>query len=66
MVHSSTLVNTNDGEHLTYGGFSLGEIIHFGRLEFIADCFSDLSLSLRGSDLGIVFVGETHSGSPSQ
>jgi hypothetical protein len=66
MVHSSTLIVTNDGEHLTCGGFSLGEIIHFGSLEFIADCFSDLSLSLRGSDLGIIFMGETHSGSPSQ
>jgi hypothetical protein len=35
MVHSSTLIVTTEGEHLTCGGFSLGETVHFGSLEFI-------------------------------
>jgi hypothetical protein len=39
MVHSSTLTITTDSERLTCGGFSLGETIHFGSLEFIANCF---------------------------
>jgi hypothetical protein len=31
---------------------------------FIADCFGNLSLSPKGSDSGIVFVGMTRSGWP--
>jgi hypothetical protein len=52
MVHSSTLAVTTDGEHLIRGGFSLGETVHFGSLEFIVDCFSSMSLSPKGSNLG--------------
>jgi hypothetical protein len=54
-----------DGERLMCGGFSLSETIHFGSLEFIADCFSGLSLSPKGSNSGAIFVGTTRSGSPS-
>jgi hypothetical protein len=42
-----------------------GETIHSRKLEFIADRFDNLSLSLEGIDSGIVFVGMTQSGSPS-
>jgi hypothetical protein len=49
MVHSSMLIVAIDGERLTYGGFSLGETIFFGSLEFIADCFVGLTLSHRGA-----------------
>jgi hypothetical protein len=46
-------------------GFPLSETIHFGSLEFIADCFGGLSLSLKGGDSSDIFVGTTHDGSPS-
>jgi hypothetical protein len=39
------LVVATDGERLTCGGFSLGEIVSFVSLEFIADCFGGLTLS---------------------
>jgi hypothetical protein len=60
MVHSSTLTITTDSERLTCGDFSLGETIHFGSLEFIANCFGGLSLSPKGSDSGAIFVEMTH------
>jgi hypothetical protein len=63
MVHSSALAVATDGERLMCSGFSLGDTVHFGSLEFIADCFGGLSLSPKGSDLGAIFVGTTHSGS---
>jgi hypothetical protein len=65
MVHPSMLIVTNDGEHLTCNGISLGETIHFGRLEFIADCFGSLSFSPKGNDSCTVFMGMACSGSPS-
>jgi hypothetical protein len=46
MVRSSTLVVTTDGEHLGCGGFSLGESVRFGSLEFIVDCFFGNQASL--------------------
>jgi hypothetical protein len=49
MVPSSALTISADSEHLLCGGFSLCETIHFGRLEFITDCFGGLSLSRRGA-----------------
>jgi hypothetical protein len=64
MVYPSMLVVTTDGEHLTCGGFSLGEIVCFGSLEFIADCFDSLSLSPNGNDSSIVFMEMSHTGSP--
>jgi hypothetical protein len=57
MVHSSTLVITADGKHLTCIGFSLGKTVHFGSLEFITDCFGSLSLSPKGNDPVAIFVG---------
>jgi hypothetical protein len=65
MVHSSALTVTTDNEHMPCDGFSLGETVHFGSLEFITDCFSGLSLSPKGSDPDAIFMGTTHSGSPS-
>jgi hypothetical protein len=65
MGHSSTLVVTTDGEHLTSGGFSLSKIVHFGSLEFITDCFGSLSLSPKGNDSGVIFGEMARSGSPS-
>jgi hypothetical protein len=65
MVHSSTLAISTDAEHLTCGGFSLGETIRFGSLQFITNCFGGLSLSPRRNDLGAPLMGLTHSGQPS-
>jgi hypothetical protein len=48
MVHSSTLAVATDGERLTSGNFSLSETVPFGSLDFITDCFGDLSLSPKG------------------
>jgi hypothetical protein len=48
MVHSSTLAIATDGERLTSGNFSLSETVPFGSLDFITDCFGDLSLSPKG------------------
>jgi hypothetical protein len=39
MVHASMLTVAIDGECLTWDGFSLGESVLFGSLEFIVDCF---------------------------
>jgi hypothetical protein len=48
MVHSSMLIVSTIRERLMYGDFSLGEIVCFGSLEFIADFFGCLSLSPGG------------------
>jgi hypothetical protein len=45
MVPSSVFAITTGGERLSCDGFSLGETISFGSLEFIADRFDGLSLS---------------------
>jgi hypothetical protein len=65
MVHSSMLIVSTIRERLMYGDFSLGEIVCFGSLEFIADFFGCLSLSPGGGDSDAIFIGMTCSGSPS-
>jgi hypothetical protein len=57
MVHSPKLIVITDGEHLTGVSFTHGETIHFGRLEFFADCFGNPSLSDEGKVSGVVFMG---------
>jgi hypothetical protein len=47
MVHSSALTIFDDGEHLMCCGFSLGETVRIGILEFIIDCLV-VSVSLLG------------------
>jgi hypothetical protein len=64
MVHSSTITIRADSEHLTCGGFSLGETVCLESFEFIADYFGSLSLSPRRGDLGVAFMGSTCSGTP--
>jgi hypothetical protein len=54
-----------DSERLLCGGFSLGETIPIGSLDFIVDYFGGLSLSPKRSNPCTVFMGSTHSGSPS-
>jgi hypothetical protein len=65
MVHSSALAVSNDVERLMCAGFSLGETICFGSLEFIINCFGGLSLSPKGCDPGTALMGTTCNGSPS-
>jgi hypothetical protein len=62
MVPSFVLAVSIDGERLTCGGFYLSKIIHFWSLQFITDCFRDLSLSPRRNDLDAGFMGSTRSG----
>jgi hypothetical protein len=62
MVPSSAIAIGGDGEHLTCDGFSLGETVHLGNFEFIADYFGGLSLSHRRGDEGTTFMGSTRSG----
>jgi hypothetical protein len=65
MVPSSTITIAADGERLTCGGFSLGEIVHLGSFEFITGYFGGMSRSPRRSDSGAGFMGSTHSRTPS-
>jgi hypothetical protein len=65
MVHSPKHTVIADSQHQTSIGFTHGETIHFGNVEFITDHFGSLILSDKGNDLGAVFVGMAHSGSPS-
>jgi hypothetical protein len=65
MVHSSAFTVSTDGERLTCGGYSLGEIVRSGSLEFIADCFNGVSLSPRRNNSSTAFMGSTHNGPPS-
>jgi hypothetical protein len=62
MVPSSSITITADGEHLACGGFSLGEPVCLGNLEFIDDYFVGLSLSPRRGNEGTVFVGSNCGG----
>jgi hypothetical protein len=62
IVPSFVITVVADGERLTCGGFSIGEIDRFGNFEFIADYFDSLSLSSRRGDTGSAFMGSTHSG----
>jgi hypothetical protein len=65
MVPSSVLTITADSERMSCDGFSLGETIRFGNLEFITDYFSDLSFCPRKDGSDVVIMGSTHSGPPS-
>jgi hypothetical protein len=65
MVLSFVITVATNGECLTCGAFSLGDIVHLGNFEFIAHYFSGLSLSPRRSDSGTAFMGSTRSGTPS-
>jgi hypothetical protein len=61
MVHSSALVVSTYDKHLTCDGFSLGETIHFGHLDFITNGFGGLSLSPSGNDSCATFMGSPRS-----
>jgi hypothetical protein len=65
MVPSSVLAVSTNSERLTCDDFSLGEIIRFGSIEFITDCFGGLSLSPWRNDSDDAFMDSTHSGVPS-
>jgi hypothetical protein len=65
MVHSSKLTFVANGNDLTDNGFTPGETICFGSLEFTIDRCENLSLSPDGNDSGVVFIGMVHNRSPS-
>jgi hypothetical protein len=49
MVPTSVITDTINSERLTCGGFSLGEMVCLGNIEFITDYFSGMSLSPGGA-----------------
>jgi hypothetical protein len=65
MVYSLKLTFVANGNNSTSVELTPGETIWFGSLEFTIDHFSNLSLSLKGNDSGVVFIGMVHSGPPS-
>jgi hypothetical protein len=65
MVPSSVLAIAADNERLSCGGFSLSKTIHFGILEFIANCFGGLSLSSMGDGLDAIIIGPARGRPPS-
>jgi hypothetical protein len=65
MLHSPKLAVIDNNKHQIDVGFTLGETIHIGSMEFIADHFGSLSLSDKGNVSSVMFVGMAHSGSPS-
>jgi hypothetical protein len=62
MVPSFAITIATDGERLTCSGFSLGDTVHLGNFEFIADYFDGLSFAPRRGDTVATFMGSTHSG----
>jgi hypothetical protein len=62
MVLSSAITIVANGERLTCNGFSLGETVHLGNFEIIADYFGSLSFSPRRGDIDATFMGSSHSG----
>jgi hypothetical protein len=62
IVSSSAIAVAANGEWLMCVEFSLGETIHLGNFEFIADYFGGLSLSPRRDDARDTFKVSTHSG----
>jgi hypothetical protein len=65
MVHLPKPTIIIAGSNLFSIELACGETIRFGSLEFIADCFDNLSISPEGIDLGTIFMGMAHSGSQS-
>jgi hypothetical protein len=65
LVHSPKPTLVANGSNLAGVGFTVGETICFGSLEFITVRIGNLSLSPEENDSGAVFIGMVHSRSPS-
>jgi hypothetical protein len=65
MVPSPKLSFITNDNNPTSVDLAPGSTIHFGGLEFIADRLAHLSLSPQKRDLGAMFIGMVHNGSPS-
>jgi hypothetical protein len=65
MVPSSVLAIAANSECLSCSGFSLGETIRFGSLEFIINRFGGLSLSPMGDGSNAIVMGSTCGEPPS-
>jgi hypothetical protein len=66
MVPASVLAVAVNGEGLSCDVFSLGETIHFGRLNFITDRFHGGSLSPMGDGSSAAIMDSTRGGTLSQ
>jgi hypothetical protein len=65
MVTSSKLSFVANGNNSNGVVLTPGETIHFGSLDFTANCLGRLSLSPKERDSDTIFIGMVHSGSPS-
>jgi hypothetical protein len=65
MVYSPKLSFIANGSNPTGVGLALGRTICFDILEFTANRLGRLSLSPQEGDLGTLFIGMVHNGSPS-
>jgi hypothetical protein len=66
MVPSPKLSFIANDSNPTSVGLALDSTIHFGGLEFIADCFGHPSLFPQVRDSSAMFVGMVNSGPPSR
>jgi hypothetical protein len=66
MIHSSKLTFVANMNNLTCVGFAPSKAKCLGSLEFTTDCFGNPSLSPKGNDSGVIFMGMVHNRSPSR
>jgi hypothetical protein len=65
MIHSPKLTFVANMNNRTCVGFAPSKAKCLGSLQFTTDCFGNPSLSPKGNDSGVIFMGMVHNRSPS-